>query len=51
MNVKNNIANDWQETKLGNVIKLNYGKSLTERIRNNGNIPVYGYGGLIGWHN
>jgi Restriction endonuclease S subunits len=41
----------WQRKKLGNLIQLNYGKSLPERSRINGEIPVYGSGGIGGYHN
>jgi len=41
----------WQECKLGDVVVLNYGKSLPERSRKEGNIPVYSSTGITGWHN
>lgn len=37
--------------KLGDVIELNYGKSLPQRNRTYGEIPVYGSGGIDGFHN
>jgi type I restriction enzyme S subunit len=37
--------------KLGDIIVANYGKSLVERERIKGPIPVYGSSGLTGWHN
>lgn len=36
--------------KLGEVLELAYGKSLPARIREDGNIPVYGSGGIVGYH-
>ncbi|MFU8843375.1 MAG: restriction endonuclease subunit S, partial [Bacteroidales bacterium] len=41
----------WKKYKLGEVITLNYGKSLTERNRIPGEIPVFGSSGITGWHN
>ncbi|NOR47855.1 MAG: restriction endonuclease subunit S [Methanosarcinaceae archaeon] len=41
---------EWKECKLGDVITLNYGKSLPVKKRNNGDIPVYSSAGLTGWH-
>jgi len=41
----------WDTTKLGNVLKLEYGKGLPKRDRNNqGNYPVYGSNGIVGYH-
>lgn len=40
----------WKECKLGEVITLNYGKSLPVKKRNSGDIPVYSSAGLTGWH-
>ncbi len=42
---------EWKEYRLGDLITLNYGKSLPERNRVNGNIPVYSSAGITGWHN
>ena len=36
--------------KIGNILSLEYGKSLTESERNEGKIPVYGSNGVIGYH-
>ena len=44
-------CNGWQEVRLGEITKLNYGKSLPEKRRIKGNIPVYSSAGLIGYHN
>lgn len=48
---KNGIPAGWRTVKLGEVVKLNYGKSLPEHKRIDGNIPVYSSAGLTGWHN
>ncbi|NPA09370.1 MAG: restriction endonuclease subunit S, partial [Chlorobi bacterium] len=42
---------EWKEVKLGDIITLHYGKSLPERKRIGGNIPVYSSAGITGWHN
>ena len=41
----------WRTVKLGEVVTLNYGKSLPKNKRLSGDVPVYGSAGLIGWHN
>jgi type I restriction enzyme S subunit len=43
--------NDWQTKRLGDVIKLNYGKSLSVKNRSEGAIPVFGSNGIVGSHN
>lgn len=43
--------NNWQAKKLGEVLSLEYGKGLTESVRVNGNISVYGSNGIVGIHN
>ncbi len=42
---------DWQTKRLGDVIQLNYGKSLPLKNRVEGAIPVYGSNGVVGSHN
>ena len=42
---------EWKECKLGDVVIFNYGKSLPERKRVEGKIPVYSSAGLTGYHN
>jgi type I restriction enzyme S subunit len=37
--------------KLKDAVELAYGKALPERIRKDGEIPVYGSGGIGGYHN
>jgi len=43
--------NNWQTKKLGEIISLDYGKGLTEKVRISGDISVYGSNGLVGTHN
>lgn len=40
----------WTSTTLGDLINLNYGKGLPEIKRVEGDVPVYGSGGIIGFH-
>lgn len=42
---------DWQTKRLGDVLQLNYGKSLPVKNRVKGPIPVYGSNGVVGSHN
>ena len=42
---------DWKKTKLGEICELLYGKSLPQRSRIPGNVPVYGSNGPVGTHN
>jgi len=44
------MTGEWKECKLGDVLVLNYGKSLPERKRVEGKIPVYSSAGLTGYH-
>jgi type I restriction enzyme S subunit len=41
----------WQTKRLGEVLRLNYGKSLSTKNRVEGPIPVYGSNGIVGSHN
>ena len=41
---------EWEECKLGGVIELLYGKGLKKANRKQGNIPVYGSNGIVGYH-
>ena len=43
--------NDWRETKLGEILTLNYGWSLPKKKRIEGFYPVYGSNGVVGNHN
>jgi type I restriction enzyme, S subunit len=42
---------EWQTKRLGDVLQLNYGKSLSVKNRVEGPIPVYGSNGIVGSHN
>ncbi len=42
---------NWIKEKLGNLIKLHYGKALKAADRVHGEIPVYGSNGIVGYHN
>lgn len=42
---------DWQTKRLGEVLQLNYGKSLPLKNRVEGDIPVFGSNGVVGSHN
>ena len=44
-------TNKFTKTKLGDVIKLEYGKGLVERERDAGEYNVYGSSGVVGTHN
>lgn len=37
--------------KIGDICELKYGSSLPERSRLEGNVPVYGSNGIVGFHN
>jgi type I restriction enzyme S subunit len=41
---------DWQTKRLGDILQLNYGKSLPVKNRVPGPIPVYGSNGVVGSH-
>lgn len=45
------MKNNWQTKKLREVLSLEYGKGLTEKVRVNGSVPVYGSNGAVGTHN
>lgn len=45
------IPEGWEVKKLGEAIELAYGKALIADRRIKGNIPVYGSGGVVGYHN
>lgn len=45
------IPEGWRECKLGDAIELLYGKGLKESDRKQGDIPVYGSNGIVGYHN
>ena len=47
---KTQIPEGWRLVRLGDVLKLEYGVSLPERVRMDGNVPVIGSGGVVGFH-
>ena len=44
------VPQGWQPRRLGDFIDLAYGKALKAGDREPGFIPVYGSGGITGWH-
>jgi len=40
----------WQSKRLGDFIDLVYGKALKADVLELGGVPIYGSGGIIGWH-
>ena len=45
------IPEGWEVVKLRDILELAYGKALKKSDRAGGNIPVYGSGGIVGYHN
>lgn len=45
------VPEGWEVCSIGKVIELAYGKSLPTASRVEGEIPVYGSGGISGYHN
>jgi type I restriction enzyme S subunit len=43
-------VNHWQRLRLGEIIELEYGRSLPVPKRRDGVVPVYGSNGQTGWH-
>jgi len=44
------LRSDWLQRPLGDLLTLRYGKGLPSRRRRPGPYPVYGSGGIIGYH-
>ncbi|HAJ34689.1 MAG TPA: hypothetical protein DCL15_03190 [Chloroflexi bacterium] len=44
------IPEGWEVKKLGDLMELAYGKALKAEDRHDGNIPVFGSNGQVGWH-
>ncbi len=44
------IPKGWEVKTLGDLLELAYGKALKAEDRRDGNIPVYGSNGQVGWH-
>lgn len=45
------IPKGWKVQRVGNVLELVYGKALKSTDRQEGTVPVYGSGGITGYHN
>jgi type I restriction enzyme S subunit len=45
------LPHGWMTTTLGEILSLNYGKSLPDRVRSGTDYPVYGSNGVVGHHN
>lgn len=44
------VPRGWKPIRLDTFIELSYGKALKAETRNPGQVPVYGSGGITGWH-
>ena len=45
------IPRGWKVQRVGSVLELVYGKALKSTDRQEGTVPVYGSGGITGYHN
>ncbi|MFL9609498.1 restriction endonuclease subunit S [Methylobacillus sp. Pita2] len=45
------IPKGWEVKRVGDLIELAYGKALKSTDRKQGSVPVYGSGGVTGYHN
>jgi type I restriction enzyme S subunit len=45
------VPKGWQMLRVGDVLELAYGKALKATDRIEGDVPVYGSGGITGFHN
>ena len=45
------IPEGWCVNKIGDLLSLEYGKSLTKNKRIDGDVPVFGSSGIVGYHN
>ncbi|MBO0439615.1 restriction endonuclease subunit S [Candidatus Enterococcus ikei] len=45
------IPGGWEVKNLGDLVTFEYGKALKKENRLNGKYPVYGSGGVVGYHN
>ncbi len=45
------IPMGWEGKRVGNLLELVYGKALKSTDRQKGTVPVYGSGGITGYHN
>ena len=48
--VAKSTPSNWQNVRLGDVLRLEYGVSLPEKHRIPGAIPVFGSAGVVGYH-
>lgn len=46
-----NLPNGWKWARLGEVCEFSYGSGLPSKVRQEGNVPVYGSNGIVGYHN
>jgi type I restriction enzyme, S subunit len=44
------VPTGWKKSKVGDCMTLSYGKSLSANNRREGEIPVFGSGGIAGYH-
>ena len=44
------VPKGWKPIRLDSFIELAYGKALKSDVRRSGPVPVYGSGGITGWH-
>ncbi len=44
------VPDDWREVTLGDIISLEYGRSLPDKVRRAGGVAVYGSNGVVGTH-
>jgi len=45
------VPEGWEVRKVGDIIKIKYGKGLPSKNRKEGNVPVFGSSGVVGYHN
>jgi len=45
------VPGEWEVRKVGDIIKIKYGKGLPSKNRKEGNVPVFGSSGVVGYHN
>jgi len=46
-----NLPTSWRWGRLGEVCEFSYGSGLPSKVRQEGDIPVYGSNGIVGYHN
>ncbi|PZO19969.1 MAG: restriction endonuclease subunit S [Burkholderiales bacterium] len=45
------VPKGWTPVRLDSILELSYGKAMKAEHRKPGPVPVYGSGGITGWHN